>query len=179
MLPCNNTMNPDDIVVLGRIISPFGIKGWVKIRPDTAKVDALSGYAENLYWFKDGSWQLAKIEQQHPRGEVVHAKFKDINDRDQAVGLRGYLLGVPRKLLPKVQDDEYYWVDLIGLVVYNKKNEFLGNVVDLLETGPHSVLVIDAQDHEDLQRLIPFVAVYIVDVDLIKKQIIVDWELDY
>jgi 16S rRNA processing protein RimM len=77
-------------------------------------------------------------------------------------------------------DDEYYWVDLIGLEVVNREGIVLGVVRELLATGLQTVLVLSFQ-HEGkaMERMIPFVSVYIDQVDLIARRIEVDWQPDY
>jgi len=90
---------------------------------------------------------------------------------------------VSRASFPSADADEYYWVDLIGLTVVNLQGETLGTVSGLLDTGPHSVLRIapelgEANDEAD-ERLVPFVAAYVTDVNLAERRITVDWGLDY
>jgi len=56
----------------------------------------------------------------------------------------------------------------------------LGQVRDLLSTGPQTVLVIDHLVDGKLQeRMIPFVSVYVDDVDLHQRRILVDWQPDF
>jgi 16S rRNA processing protein RimM len=87
---------------------------------------------------------------------------------------------VSRASFPTAQKDEYYWVDLLGLAVVNREGVQLGLVRDLLSTGAQTVLVIDdLQDGLMLERMIPFVSVYIDDVDLNARRIQVDWQADY
>lgn len=164
-----------NIVVMGRIVNSFGVQGWVKIKSDMQKSESLNEYPE-LYLCINNEWSLFSLEKFFVKDNIIHAKFLTINDRDRALALKGTLIGVPREHFPKLAKDEFYWADLIKLKVYNVNNEFLGIVEDLLETGASSVLVIKGESGE---HLIPFVAVYILDVNLIKKQITVDWGLDY
>lgn len=164
-----------NMVPMGRIVSVFGLKGWVKIRPSTQEEETIAT-VKQLYVLENDTWTLRTIEEYFIRGGILHAKFSHVSDRDAALQLKGALVGTPRDQLPKTELDEYYWVDLIGLSVYNTQKEYLGEVVNLMETGSTSVLVI--KDTEQ-QRLVPFVAVYIIDVDLTKRQIIADWGLDY
>jgi 16S rRNA processing protein RimM len=56
----------------------------------------------------------------------------------------------------------------------------LGIVKELLSTGAQTVLVMEyLQDGKMLERMIPFVAVYIDDVDLPGRRILVDWQADF
>ncbi len=163
------------MVVMGRIVAPFGIQGWVKIKSDTANPESLSTYKELYLLIKD-VWVVKTIENFFAKANIFHAKLDHINNRDEALALKGTLVGIPRENLPQLTHDEYYWVDLIGLDVINKNQLLLGKVESLIETGAHAVLVIKDGAQK---RLIPFVAQYILDVNLINKQIIVDWEPDY
>ena len=103
-----------------------------------------------------------------------------MGDRDAAQALKGSRIFVARSSFPTAAADEFYWVDLIGLSVVNREGLVLGVVRDLVSTGPQTVLAIDAkQDGATREILIPFVAVYVDDVDLAQRHIRVDWQPDY
>ena len=80
-----------------------------------------------------------------------------------------------------MDENEYYWVDLIGLDVFNQRDECLGTVSGLMDNGAHPVLQVDAgmPDGSRKELLIPFVGSYIGKVDCENGKITVDWELDY
>ena len=64
----------------------------------------------------------------------------------------------------------------------NPQGEALGRVIDLLDTGPNSVLRLEGEagaDGKPVERLIPFVSAYILSVSLADKRIVADWGLDY
>jgi len=77
--------------------------------------------------------------------------------------------------LPAAADNEYCWSDLIGLEVINVQDEVLGKVTELLETGANDVLVVEGER----ERLLPFIAQVILQVDLEAGRINVDWGTDY
>jgi 16S rRNA processing protein RimM len=113
----------------------------------------------------------------------VVAQAQDIDDRSAAEALKGTRIFVSRASFPTADPDEYYWIDLIGLAVVNHQGEHLGTVAGLLDTGPHCVLRVTPEGaqpgDEAVERLIPFVAAYIGEVDLATRRITVDWGLDY
>ncbi|NBU28504.1 MAG: 16S rRNA processing protein RimM [Caulobacteraceae bacterium] len=87
---------------------------------------------------------------------------------------------ISRASFPTPETDEYYWVDLIGLDVVNREGAALGQVRELLHTGPQTVLVLAYQeDGKSKERMIPFVGVYIDAVDLVAKRITADWQADF
>jgi len=166
---------PTNLISMGYITGPFGVKGWVKVKVSTEYSDSLDDYPE-VYLGNSQNWSTKKIESSFARDGIFHAKFEGVNDRDAAFALKGKTIAVPRDQFPDAEEDEYYWVDLIGLEVLNLDNEYLGKVTELMETGANDVLVVK---DDKLQRLIPFVARHVTKVDLQQKQIIVDWGLDY
>lgn len=167
---------PANLIDMGYIANAFGIQGWVKIKTATEYSDSLDEYAQVYLKLKDGTILSKKIEKSFARDGVFHAKLAGINDRDAAFALKGTIVAVDREEFPDLDEDEFYWVDLIGLNVINVQGESLGIVKDLMETGANDVLVAKLEQEE---RLIPFVAQYVVKVDMQNKQIIVDWGLDY
>ncbi|MBX9598153.1 MAG: ribosome maturation factor RimM [Burkholderiales bacterium] len=167
---------PANLIDMGYIANAFGIQGWVKIKTATEYSDSLDGYTQVYLKLKDGTVLSKKIEKSFARDGVFHAKLAGVDNRDAAFALKGTIIAVDREEFPALDEDEFYWVDLIGLNVINVQGESLGIVKDLLETGANDVLVAKLEQEE---RLIPFVAQYVVKVDMQNKQIIVDWGLDY
>jgi 16S rRNA processing protein RimM len=167
---------PNDLVEMGYIAAPFGIQGWVKIKVTTESVDSLDGY--KVIYLKDqqGIISEQKIEKSFAKDNILNAKLANTSDRDAAFALRGSVVCVSRVDFPKPAEDEFYWIDLIGLNVINSQNESFGVVKNLMETGASDVLVVS---DGEVERLIPFVAQFILDVSLEKQQITVDWGLDY
>jgi len=123
---------------------------------------------------------LLRVREAREHSDSVVASAQDIDDRTAAEALKGARIFIPRSSFPTAGDDEYYWVDLIGLEVVNREGLSLGRVQDLLSTGPQTVLVLAyEQEGKALERMIPFVSAYIDQVDLPGKRITVDWQADY
>jgi 16S rRNA processing protein RimM len=103
------------------------------------------------------------------------AKLLNVDDRDAAFGLKNKTILVPKYELPALEKGEYYWNDLMGHEVINQQKEHLGVVQTFLETGANDVLVVKG----DKEYLIPFIPHVIVNVDMVKKEIEVDWDKDF
>lgn len=179
---------PEDAVEVGRVMGAWGVKGWIKVLPFADEPQAL--FASKRWFVRPpegpaavppGGWPtLLRVSQAREHGDSVVAGIHDLDDRNVAEALRGARLFVPRSSFPTAGEDEYYWVDLIGLAVLNRQGEALGTVTGLLDTGAHSVLrVVPEGDPPAPERLIPFVGAYIDQVDIPGRRILVDWGLDY
>lgn len=159
---------------MGRIVAPYGVRGWVKVDPDTEEVDGLLAYRK--WWLaRDGDWQQYEVVEGRAQGSILVAHVQGCDDRDQAMAMRGMQIAVPRSELPPPGSNEYYWCDLIGLDVVNVAGETLGQVKEVFATGANDVLVV----HGERERLIPLIDSVLNEVDFAAARIRVDWELDY
>jgi 16S rRNA processing protein RimM len=178
---------PDDAVEVGAIVDAYGLKGWVKIAAHASAGQGGDALMQASRWWlaKGRERKSARIVQAKTHGGHIVAHLADLADRDHALALRGYQVHVRRSDFPALGEDEFYWVDLVGLEVVNEVGVPLGHVVDLIDNGAHSVLRVgyasageDGRPATD-ERLIPFVGVYVKTVDRAAKRIVVDWQADY
>ena len=159
---------------MGRILGPFGVRGWVRIRTFTEHLDSLAGYP--VWWLADGEgWREVALLDHEVHASQLVAQLAGVDDRDQAFALRGTDIAVPRDSLPAAEEGEFYWADLIGLEVVNRQDEVLGKVEGLVETGANDVLVVKGER----ERLLPYVEAVVLDVNLEQGRMRVDWGLDY
>ena len=162
------------MVVMGRLTAPHGVLGWIRVRAFTETRDSLARYCE--WWLgSQAGWVPWNVEFVEPYRQGLVAKLRGCDDRDAAAALARLDVAVPRTLLPRIEGNEFYWADLIGLAVFNVRGEALGSVTSLIETGANDVLVVTG----DRERLIPFVETVVVEVNLAGARVTVDWALDY
>lgn len=177
---------PADAIEVGRIADAWGIKGWFKVLPYSASPEALFS---SKRWYLlptekgpktfSGVVKLA-IRESKEHSDTVVACAQGVDDRNAAEALRGSRIFISRSSFPTAGTDEYYWVDLIGLDVLNREGLALGQVKELLSTGAQTVLVIEyPNDGQVQERMIPFVAAFVDEVDLPGRRIHVDWQPDY
>ncbi|VTU26955.1 hypothetical protein SRS16CHR_03964 [Variovorax sp. SRS16] len=174
---------PADAIEVARIADAWGIKGWFKVLPHSASPEALFS---SKRWFlqppgaKTASAFRLAIREAKEHSDCIVASSEDVADRNAAEALRGARVFVPRSSFPTAAEDEYYWVDLIGLSVVNREGIVLGTVRELLATGPQTTLVLEAQeDGKPVERMVPFVSAFVDKVDLPGRLITVDWQPDY
>lgn len=163
---------------MGRVVAPYGIKGWIKIQPFTQQPGDLLDYP---LWQvgREGAWQSTPVETAKVHGAAVVAKLAGIADREQAAALQGMRIAIAREEFPELAADEIYWADLIGLTVVNVSGAVLGTVSRVLETGANDVLVIVDKVDGGHERLLPFIAPVIRQIDAAGGTITVDWGVDY
>lgn len=161
---------------MGRIVAPYGVKGWVRIEPYSADPGSLRAYPAWWVGNKDG-WRELKVARsvlQH--GTSLVARFEGCEERDAAQALKGREIALERAALPQSAKDEFYWADLVGLGVVNMQGEELGKIAGLFDNGAHAVMRVVAGETE---RLLPFVEQVVRQVDLAQGRVRVEWELDW
>ncbi|RKP59265.1 ribosome maturation factor RimM [Pararobbsia silviterrae] len=193
---------PDDLIEVGVIVDAYGVKGWVKVQPHAQEGQGGDALVRARGWWlapriaapgqpvggagasaagAQGALRGYAVSQAKPHSGSVVAHLNGFADRDQALAAKGSAVHVRRADFAKLDRDEFYWVDLIGLAVVNGEGDRLGQVVGLIDNGAHSVMRVapseDARASDE--RLIPFVDAYVRSVDFDARQVVVDWGLDY
>lgn len=185
------------MVVMGRIVAPYGVFGWLKVVPDTEAFDGLFDY-DNWWLGKGNDWREMVVETAKVHNDVIVVKLKGIDDRDAALACKGKQVAVPRAQLPEAEENEYYWSDLIGVRVKNLQGIDFGLIVEVFETGANDVIVVKPEAEQDIvkqdvkagqnkkeikaiaqERLLPFTAAVVLEVDLQAKTMMVDWDADF
>ena len=153
---------PTDLVAVGRILGAWGIRGGVKVRPYAADGDAL---------IKVGQWWIERA-----------GRWESQDVLSAALQLKGLEVWIARSRFPPLADDEYYWVDLIGLDVVNGDGAALGVVRGMMDNPAHAILEVRQPRSGEVVPgleetvLIPFVERYIKAVERDRGRIVVDWD---
>lgn len=181
---------PHDLIVVGRIGTAYGIKGWAKIHPFSHSPDAL--LHAKRWWIapyipeqavEQAQWQVVSPSQLKPHADAWVGVCAEWADRTQVERLKGWQIAIARADFPQTDEGEFYWVDLLGAQVINQDQVVLGEVVGFLENAAHTVLTVRAQDSSEKQKpveyLIPFVSAFVGEVDLLAtpKTIAVTWDV--
>lgn len=173
---------PNDLVIVARVGAAYGVKGWVKIHPFSHVPEALE-YAQS-WWIAPyiptqkevpiAAWQPIEVAQFKPHSDAWVAQVKGWDDRSQAEAVKGWQVAIARTDFPVTDDDEFYWVDLIGSTVVNHEGVCLGILDSLMDSAAHPIMQIKG----DAEYLIPFIGVFVLDVNTQDKQIQVQWDTD-
>ncbi len=153
----------ENLLIVGTITSPHGVKGEVKVFPRTDDVRRFKKLKE--VYLDTGKEKLLL----HPESakffkQFVIIKFKEFNSMNEVEGLRNKNLLVDRKNAVKCEKDEYFIADLIGLTVYRDTGEVLGELTDVLQTGANDVYEVTKSDGKTV--LLPAIKECIKEVDI-------------
>ena len=156
-----------DLFTIGQIVAPHGVRGDVRIYPDT---DFPKRFLKMKYGYINGKKYEVESARLHKR--VVLMKFVGVDDRNAAELLVKKDLQVPREDLVPLKKGQHYIYDILGSAVYDLQEHELGKLTDVLRTGSNDVYVVTADDgRETLLAAIPDV---IKSIDEGEKKIVVD-----
>ena len=160
-------------IELGKVVGIWGVKGWIKLHSYSRNRIDIANYQN--WWLQQKKDDPVSFEVLNCReqGQGIAAQLKGINDPDQAMALNGQRILIKETDLPELPEGEFYWQQLIGLLVSNAHQE-IGKISSILETGANDVLVIKQVDSSEV--LIPYINDVVKQVDLEKGTMQVDWD---
>lgn len=155
-----------DLVLLGIVGAPHGVRGEVRIKAFTGDPLALADYGPLV----DETGRRFEIADIRPAKEVVVARLKGVTSREAAELLNGVKLFVERTLLPEPEDeDEFLQADLVGCSVIGADGAALGKVTAVVNYGAGDLLDIETPDGGSV--LMPFTKAFAPRIDIAARRI--------
>lgn len=156
-------------VVIGRILRSHGVKGELRVLPDTDFPDRLTSLRE-VVLVKDGHPTPTRIETARRHGTHVLVKALGIDSPEAAQAWRGAELAVPRAQAVPLPADQHYVFEVLGVRVETENGEVLGTVTEVIRTGSNDVYVAAGRDGE---VLIPAISSVVRAVDVAAGRMVI------
>ncbi|MBR5799380.1 MAG: ribosome maturation factor RimM [Lachnospiraceae bacterium] len=153
----------EQLLQVGIISSTHGVRGEVKVFPTTDDVKRFKKLKDVLVDTGKEKKPL-QIESVKFFKQFAILKFKGYDTLDDIVVYKGKSLLVERKNAVRLNKDEYFIADLIGLSVENEDKSFTGMLADVIETGANDVYIVKTAEGKDV--LIPAIKDCILEVDV-------------
>jgi 16S rRNA processing protein RimM len=164
-------MTLDDCYLLGSIGKPHGLKGFVMAFLDVDDLTVYRKVKSVLLALPATPNKLVvyEVEKFQPQAENrVLLKLKGIDRIEDAEPLRNAQLYRPLTELPKLEDDQFYFHDVIGYLVVDTQLGELGVVETFYELPQQDVL---AMRYKGREVLIPVVDELILHADQASKKL--------
>jgi 16S rRNA processing protein RimM len=150
-------------ILIGRIVGAHGIRGSLKLLSYAESLEVFAAGRSILLAYRDGREAFFAISWVRPQGRSALLSLKGIESRSQAESLAGCDVFIDKTTLPVLEEDTYYWSDLIGVDVYSVDGKYLGRLESIFETGSNDVYVVKRTGKE---LLIPALKTVVMGVDL-------------
>jgi 16S rRNA processing protein RimM len=163
-------MSYDNHIIVGKILTTHGIKGWFTIGSYTSNPEDIFKY--NLKVVIDNELKQLMVTEYNLMPKKIIMKLEDIDTIESCSKYMNLDLYTLADELPEVESNEYYWHDLIGCAVFDENNALLGVADSLFTSGDTDILVVK-NDNSQKEILIPFLKSNIISVK--NSKIIVRW----
>lgn len=163
-------MAAEQRVCVGVIAGAHGVRGAVRIKSFTAREEDIAAYGAVTDRAGNRSWTL-RLGGGRTRGQLI-ARIDGVEDREAAEALKGVRLYVPRAALPETDEEEFYYVDLIGLAADLVDGGTLGRVIGVHEFPAGDVLEVQMAGGQTV--LVPFTKEIVPVVDPEAGRVVID-----
>lgn len=152
----------EDMLRIGVITKPHGIRGEVKVFPTTDDVKRFQKTDEVILMTKEGNLTL-HVENAKFFKNIVILKFREFDNINEVEGFRQCDIMVTRDNALPLEEGQFYFCDVIGAQVVEEDGEIIGTVKDVIETGANNVFAIETEDGREV--LFPVIPDCIKKVD--------------
>ncbi len=164
-------MNKADCFFLGKIVKKYSYKGEVLAKLDTDEPH-LYEHMESVFVEVRNHLVPFFIESsQLHKSELLRIKFEDVDTEGDADALIKSDLYLPLEFLPKLDDDKFYYHEIIGFKVVDNTFGDVGIITAVNDSTAQSLFEID---RDGIEILIPMNDEFISKVDKPNKTIFVD-----
>ena len=159
-------------LAVGQVLRPHGIRGELRVKVITDYPERLGQHACFYLGYPDSPEAVRRypVEKWRLHKEVLLLKLTGCDDRNVAEELRGMLVQIPIEEAVPLEEGEFYQFQLIGIRVETEDGEWLGQVVEVLETNANDVYVVRGPRGE---VLLPAVEDVVLELNLQSRQMVV------
>lgn len=158
----------DTRVCVGAIVGAHGVRGQVRVKSFTADPADVAAYGP--VESEDGTRRFKLKVMGEVKGLII-ARLEGVVDRNAAEAMRGTRFYVPRERLPKLEEDEFLYTDLVGLKAEGEDGVVLGTVKGVADFGAGELLDIVLAQGGSL--MVPFTKAAVPVVDIANKRLVV------
>ena len=151
-----------ELIAVGMIVKPFGVKGEVRVRSLSDVPGRLEGLKDVTLVAASGRALVTAVTRVRKQGGAYVIGFDAFSTPEEAAAFRGGFVKIPRGEAPPLPEGQYYEYELVGLTVVEETGRVLGTLDEVLETGSGHVFVVRRAERE---TLIPALRQVVASVD--------------
>ncbi len=164
-------MDKKDCFFVGKIVKKYSFKGELLIKLDTDEPEMYEGMESVFVELRNNLVPFFIESSQLHKSELLRVKFEDVESEEDADSLLKCALYLPLEFLPKLEDDKFYFHEIIGFTVEDVNFGKVGLVKSINDSTAQALFEID---RDGIEILIPMNDAFIKNVDKEKKVITVE-----
>ena len=143
-------MKKKDCFYLGKIVKPFSFKGEVLIKLDTDEPESYENIDAVFIEVKDNLIPFFVEQSKLHKSDLLRVKFEDIDNENDVNSLLKCDLYLPLSALPKLNDDQFYFHEVIGFDVVDSIKGLIGTIKYINDNTAQTLIVIENENKEVL-----------------------------
>ncbi|MBC1334436.1 ribosome maturation factor RimM [Listeria booriae] len=156
---------------VGKIVNTHGLMGEVRVMSQTDFADERFVPGNELFLFAKNSKKpeklVIKTHRKHKNFDLL--TFEGIVGINNVERMKEGMLKVPEAQLGDLEENEFYFHEIIGCEVYTEEGELLGTISEILTPGANDVWVVQQKGEKD--KLVPYIADVVTSVNIADKKI--------
>ncbi|MBC2163526.1 ribosome maturation factor RimM [Listeria booriae] len=156
---------------VGKIVNTHGLMGEVRVMSQTDFADERFVPGNELFLFAKNSKKpeklVIKTHRKHKNFDLL--TFEGIVGINNVERMKEGMLKVPESQLGDLEENEFYFHEIIGCEVYTEEGELLGTIREILTPGANDVWVVQQKGEKD--KLVPYIADVVTSVNIADKKI--------
>ena len=159
---------PPALVVVGRVIRPHGLRGEMRVQPETDFPERLEMLGQAVLVTDERS-EAVRIEAVRRAGDAVLVKVAGIDTPEAVDPWRGAALAVPREMAAPLPEGRHYIFDILGMTVETDQGQVLGTVDEVIRTPGNDVYVVRGAR----ELLVPAISSVVLRIDPTHRRIVI------
>lgn len=159
---------------VGKIVNTHGIKGEVRVISQTDFPDERYKPGNDLYLFMPNSKEPIKLtvasHRKHKTFDLLtFTGYPNVNDVES---MKGGVLKITEEQQGQLEENEFYYHQIIGCLVFTTLGEEIGKIREILSPGANDVWVVKGKGGKDI--LIPYIEPIVKKVDVKEKIVLIE-----
>jgi 16S rRNA processing protein RimM len=146
--PYPNRSMEKDYLPIGRVVKPHGVAGKMKVKYFGQDLGQFSSYREVQIEDLNGRVRTYEVMEAAPHPPRIILRLRGIERIEDVLPLLGKDIAVRRDALPELEEGEYFWFEILGMVVKTDAGREIGTVKEILPTAAHDVYVVEGRKRE-------------------------------
>jgi len=164
-------MRKDDCFYLGKIAKKFSFKGEVLIYLDTDEPELYENMESVFVEFNKDLVPFFIENSSLHKNDFLRVKFEDVDDEAEADTIIGCDIYLPLSMLPKLQGNKFYYHEVIGFEVEDKRLGVVGIIQSINDSSAQPLFEVL---NGEVEILIPMIDHFLVKIDRANKKVVMD-----
>ena len=164
-------MRKEECFYLGKIAKKFSFKGEVLIYLDTDEPELYENMESVFVEFNNNLVPFFIENSNLHKNDFLRVRFEDVNNEEEADKILGLPVYLPLKMLPKLTGDKFYFHEVIGFKVEDKRLGIVGEIQSINDSSAQPLFEVL---NGDVEILIPMIDHFLVKIDRENKKVIMD-----